>query len=61
MTLLRIMRFALLCAVFAVRDVLRPRRVILQELPLREGMTAGGWFVLSGTGKHTYTFGRTEA
>ena len=39
MTLLRIMQFALLCAVFAVRDALRSRRVILQEVPLREGMT----------------------
>ena len=39
MTLLRHMRFALLCAVFAVRDALRPRGVILQEVPVGEGMT----------------------
>ena len=53
MTLLRHMQFALLSAVFAVRDALRPRRVILQEVPLREGMTVldfgcgpGGYILL---------------
>ena len=38
MKLLRIMRFALLCAAFALRDALRPREVVLQDVPLREGM-----------------------
>ena len=39
MTLLRSIQFALLCTVFAVRDALRPRGAILQEVPLCEGMS----------------------
>jgi len=37
--LIRSMQFAVLCAAFALRDALRPREVILREVPLREGMT----------------------
>jgi len=33
----------------------------MREKKIAADMTAGGWFVLSGRGKYTYTFDRAEA